>query len=421
MMPSRGHHEDHEVGHLGAACPHRGERGMTRRIDEGDRVGVRAHLIRADVLGDAACLAGHHVRLADRVEQRGLAVVDVSHHGDDDRPLHERLGLRGGGRLEEALLLEADVLNLEAELLGHAAGGLDVDRLVDRDHGAERHQLALDLRRLRAELARELGHADRALDAHHAARRLRGARGRGAARRQRIAPLPPRRCIGARVDHRLAEAGPARDLARELLLLAEVHDLLELLAALALRGGLVARGRARARCRRLAGRLGRGRRRGGRGPDGRHGLRLGLGRDLGLGRRDGDRGLGPALGRRGGDGLGRGRRERGGGRLGLRDALAPPDHRAALARDARLGHDVAALHAELLAQERDLLLVERGHRVAQLDSERTSLLDELVALDAELFRDLVRPDRHPSPFRTRGRIRPAARGPLDPEAAAASS
>ena len=37
------------------------------------------------MLGDAAGLAGDDVGLADRVEQRGLAVVDVAHDGDDRR------------------------------------------------------------------------------------------------------------------------------------------------------------------------------------------------------------------------------------------------------------------------------------------------------------------------------------------------
>ncbi len=38
------------------------------------------------MLGDAAGFAAHHVGGADRVEQRGLAVVDVAHDGDDRRP-----------------------------------------------------------------------------------------------------------------------------------------------------------------------------------------------------------------------------------------------------------------------------------------------------------------------------------------------
>ena len=141
------------------------------------------------------------------------------------------------GRREELGLLEADVLDLEAVALRHPRGDLEVDRLVDRHHRAEAHELALELRRLRAELARELRHADRALDAHHAADGLR----RLGARRSSSAAAPARRGDGAagrRTCAGRASAGrprrAARHLARDLLLLAQVHDLLELLAPAAL-------------------------------------------------------------------------------------------------------------------------------------------------------------------------------------------
>ncbi len=42
-------------------------------------------LVGADVLGDATGLALAHVGLADGVQQPGLAVVDVTHDGDDRR------------------------------------------------------------------------------------------------------------------------------------------------------------------------------------------------------------------------------------------------------------------------------------------------------------------------------------------------
>ena len=81
-----GDHQHHDVGHLGAALAHGGERLVARRVDERDLLAVgRHHLIGADVLGDAACLAGRNVGVADGVEQRGLAVVDVAHDGDDGR------------------------------------------------------------------------------------------------------------------------------------------------------------------------------------------------------------------------------------------------------------------------------------------------------------------------------------------------
>ena len=49
------------------------------------------HVVRADVLRDAAGLARDDVRLADVVEQRRLAVVDVTHDRDDRRARLELL------------------------------------------------------------------------------------------------------------------------------------------------------------------------------------------------------------------------------------------------------------------------------------------------------------------------------------------
>ena len=84
-------HEHDDVRHLGAAGAHGGERLVARRIDECHLVAQRRrHLIGADVLGDAARLAGHHVGLADGVEQRRLAVIDVAHDGDDRRARLQR-------------------------------------------------------------------------------------------------------------------------------------------------------------------------------------------------------------------------------------------------------------------------------------------------------------------------------------------
>ena len=58
-------------------------------------------LARADVLGDAAALAGRDLGRPDRVEQARLAVVDVAHDGHDRGARHE-IGL--------VVLLEEDLL-----------------------------------------------------------------------------------------------------------------------------------------------------------------------------------------------------------------------------------------------------------------------------------------------------------------------
>ena len=83
-------HQDDDVGDLGAARAHRGEGFVTGRVDEGDRLALPLHLVGTDVLGDAARFAGDDVGLADLVEQQRLAVVDVTHDGDDRRSRRRR-------------------------------------------------------------------------------------------------------------------------------------------------------------------------------------------------------------------------------------------------------------------------------------------------------------------------------------------
>ena len=96
-----GDDDDRDVGHLGAAGAHRGERLVARGVEEDDALAVVGDLAGADVLGDAAALAGRHLGRPDGVEQARLAVVDVAHDG------HDR-----GARLEERriVLLEQDFL-----------------------------------------------------------------------------------------------------------------------------------------------------------------------------------------------------------------------------------------------------------------------------------------------------------------------
>jgi hypothetical protein len=83
-------HQDDDVGDLGAASTHGRKGRVTRGVEEHDvalgAVDHDRHLVGADVLGDAAGLTGGDARLADVVEQRGLAVVDVAHDRHDRGP-----------------------------------------------------------------------------------------------------------------------------------------------------------------------------------------------------------------------------------------------------------------------------------------------------------------------------------------------
>ena len=81
-----GRDDDHrEIGDPRAAGAHRGEGLVAGRVQEGDDLAGVVRLVGADVLGDAAGLARRDLGLADRVQQRGLAVVDVAHDRHDRR------------------------------------------------------------------------------------------------------------------------------------------------------------------------------------------------------------------------------------------------------------------------------------------------------------------------------------------------
>ena len=158
-----GHHKHHDIGHLRAAGPHRGEGGVARRVEERqDLTVLRRHLVGADVLGDAAGLAGHDLGIADRVEKRGLAVVDVAHHGD-----HRRARLEG----LRILVLDAvdhvfdvgvrDAHDLVAEFLDDQFGGIGVDGLVLGRHDAVVHQRLDDIGHAFGHPVGKLGDHDR--------------------------------------------------------------------------------------------------------------------------------------------------------------------------------------------------------------------------------------------------------------------
>jgi hypothetical protein len=134
-------HQDDDVRHLGAAGAHGGEGLVTGRVEEGDLLLRRQrHLIGADMLGDATRFVRRHVGGAQRVEQRGLAVIDVAHDGDHRRPRDHRLV--GIGRIREAGLDVAlgDALEPVAHLRHHQLGGVGIDHLVDGGHHAHAHQ-----------------------------------------------------------------------------------------------------------------------------------------------------------------------------------------------------------------------------------------------------------------------------------------
>ena len=172
-----GHHavvgrddEHDDVGDLGPASAHLGERLVAGRVDERDQAPVLLGLVGADVLCDAAGLARDDVRRADAVEQQRLAVVDVAHHGDDRRPPALRVGIVVIVVVEQLLELELLLLSgfdeqevradLEREQLHLLVG----ERHGRGDHRALLQQVAHDVGGSAIQLGRELLRTRAALD-----------------------------------------------------------------------------------------------------------------------------------------------------------------------------------------------------------------------------------------------------------------
>ena len=164
-------HEDHDVGDLGAARAHGGEGLVAGRVDEGNGLALPRHLVGPDVLGDPTGLAGYDVGLADLVEQEGLAVVDVTHHGDDG-------GTGLGGDLVVLVVLVEELREQRRLLLftgidevhdGPDLGGVQLDHVVaqalhGRDDLALEEQEAHDVRGAAVELGSDVARGRAALD-----------------------------------------------------------------------------------------------------------------------------------------------------------------------------------------------------------------------------------------------------------------
>jgi hypothetical protein len=159
-----------------ATGTHGGERLVTRRVEEDDALAVLDDLARADVLGDAAALACGDLGRPDRIEQAGLAMVDVAHDGDDGRTRLEEgrivlLEQQLLGRLADGLVAGAvgaigavrvDRLgDLVAELARDERRGVTVDELVDRREDAALDELPDHVRGVDREQIRELLDGDR--------------------------------------------------------------------------------------------------------------------------------------------------------------------------------------------------------------------------------------------------------------------
>ena len=132
--------DDGDIGSLSTTGTHGGKRLMTWSIQEGYlATAVQSHTVSTDMLGNTTRLTGNHIGIADIVEQRGLTMVYVTHHGYDWSTRNQVVLI--------ILFLAHGFLNLctyvfclEAELLSHHVDGFSIQTLVDRNHDTYTHQ-----------------------------------------------------------------------------------------------------------------------------------------------------------------------------------------------------------------------------------------------------------------------------------------
>ena len=132
--------DDGDIGSLGTTGTHGGKRFVTWSIQEGYlATTVQSNTVSTDVLSNTTRLTGNHIGIADIIEQRGLTVVNVTHHGYDWSTWNQVVLIILF--LAHSLLnLSTHVFGLETELLSHHVDGLCIQTLVDRNHDTYTHQ-----------------------------------------------------------------------------------------------------------------------------------------------------------------------------------------------------------------------------------------------------------------------------------------
>ena len=139
----------------------------------------RFDVVGTDVLGNAAGFASRHLGATDVVEQRGLAVVDVTHDGDHRRArLQRHVLVLGTFVIEEGIrIVQLGGKRLVAHFLDHDHRRFLVQQLVDGDHRAHLHQDLDDFGGLDRHLVGQIGHGNGFRHMHFADHRLRSAPG----------------------------------------------------------------------------------------------------------------------------------------------------------------------------------------------------------------------------------------------------
>ena len=161
------HYEHYNVGDLGPPRAHEREGFVPRCIQKDNVPPLYVHVIGADVLRDPTSLRSRHIGLAYGIQQGGLAVVDMTHNGDDRWSRDAVSRIVGDFLPGLCFLFEADNFRPEPELRADVLCNLQVQGLVYRSQNPLGYKLldnvfGLDLHLFRQLFQRyALGNGDR--------------------------------------------------------------------------------------------------------------------------------------------------------------------------------------------------------------------------------------------------------------------
>ena len=170
-----GDNQHDDVGDIRASRAHGRESGMTGRVEESDLACLCNRPVGADVLRDSAGFARRDARLANRIHQRSLAVIDMAHERDNRAArleffflLDDRRRRRDNDLLylvNAAAFLAAFFFQNKSVSLRNLRRDIGLDRLVRvRENIEVIHQLFDQLEIFQTELRRQILHNDRRLD-----------------------------------------------------------------------------------------------------------------------------------------------------------------------------------------------------------------------------------------------------------------
>ena len=162
------YHQNDDVSRLSTAGAHGRKGFMPRGIQERDDAARRFHMIRTDVLRDAARFTRGNLGAADVVQKRRLTVVNVTHDRDDRGTGHGGvlLGTLFDFTQERFRIVGLGGNRLVAHFFNENHGRILIKHLIDGDHLAHLHQNLDDFGGLHAHLVREIGNGNRLRHTH---------------------------------------------------------------------------------------------------------------------------------------------------------------------------------------------------------------------------------------------------------------